>query len=266
MWLPRLSLGAARRVISAAENRALGIRLQVSTWLQELRIHRQRGTRSHGRTGKETAFIHTKQHSVCLMNCWRLPLVRDEWELRYFRAYFSSAVAESQWFSGKCEDMDRRDFLIMRACFSRASVLASFLAPLDQVPQPKADFTLRIAPVSFEIAPGKTILTLRYNGQVPGLLADEGGIPVTVDVLVDTDHEEIVHWHGQMISVEATERRKKAARRFLSTGIDDITSLRSRPARAGITATRLPGKTFIAASTPGSSVLFISSRRLIPAV
>ena len=77
-------------------------------------------------------------------------------------------------------------------------------AAKDNPSQLKADFTLHIAPVSFEIAPGKTIHTFGYNGQVPGpILRMKEGTPVTVDVFNDTNHEEIVHWHGQMISVEA---------------------------------------------------------------
>ena len=101
--------------------------------------------------------------------------------------------------------MERRDFLK-----NSGLVIAGLAAPhclaaaKNQTPQSKADFTLRIAPVSFDIAPAKTIPTLGYNGQVPGpLLRMKEGVPVTVDVFNDTDHEEIVHWHGQMISVEA---------------------------------------------------------------
>src|SRR5580704_14959147 len=68
----------------------------------------------------------------------------------------------------------------------------------------KADFTIHIAPTSFEISKGKTLHTIGYNGQVPGpLLRMKEGVPVTVDVFNQTDHPEIVHWHGQMISSEA---------------------------------------------------------------
>jgi FtsP/CotA-like multicopper oxidase with cupredoxin domain len=68
----------------------------------------------------------------------------------------------------------------------------------------KADITLRIAAVSCEIAPGRTIHTLGYNGQVPGpVLRLKEGMPVVADVFNDTDHEEIVHWHGQRISTPA---------------------------------------------------------------
>jgi hypothetical protein len=68
----------------------------------------------------------------------------------------------------------------------------------------KIDVTLRIAPVAFEIAPGKTIHTYGYNGQIPGpLLRVKAGIPFTGDVFNDTDHAEIVHCHGQVISATA---------------------------------------------------------------
>src|SRR5258708_6358270 len=58
--------------------------------------------------------------------------------------------------------------------------------------------TLLIAPVSLEIAPGKIVKTVGYNGSVPGpILRFQEGKPVTVDVVNDTDVPETVHWHGQ---------------------------------------------------------------------
>ena len=49
-------------------------------------------------------------------------------------------------------------------------------ASKDKPPQTKADFTLHIGSVSFDIAPGKTIHTFGYNGQVPGpILRMQGG-------------------------------------------------------------------------------------------
>ena len=101
--------------------------------------------------------------------------------------------------------MERRDF-VKNAGILAASLASQklFGAPKNKVSLPNADFTLRIAAVSFEIAPGKAIHTLGYNGQVPGpILRMKEGRPVTVDVFNETDHEEIVHWHGQMISAEA---------------------------------------------------------------
>ena len=95
--------------------------------------------------------------------------------------------------------MDRRQFL-------KLSGLASAGLP-SLVPQAaraadseKSNFTLHISPVSLEIAPGKVIQTVGYNGTVPGpTLRFREGKPVTVDVYNDTDVPEIVHWHGQHI-------------------------------------------------------------------
>ena len=64
----------------------------------------------------------------------------------------------------------------------------------------KADFTLRIAPASFEIAPRKMVKTIAYNGSVPGpLIRMKEGRPVTIEVFNDTGDPEIVHWHGLQI-------------------------------------------------------------------
>lgn len=104
--------------------------------------------------------------------------------------------------------ISRRKFLSTAASiaggFGVSSALPCFgLSNTAAVPE-KADITLRIAPVSFEIAPGKIIHTIGYNGQVPGpVLRMKEGTPVVVDVLNHTDHSELVHWHGQTISVEA---------------------------------------------------------------
>jgi Multicopper oxidase len=138
--------------------------------------------------------------------------------------------------------MERRDFL-KNAGLVVAGLASDNLFAAAKAPQSKADFSLRIAPVSFDIAPGKTIHTFRYNGQVRGpLLRMKEGIPVTVDVFNDTDHEEIVHWHGQMISVEADVATEEGSPQFRHTRIDDTTSLRSLRVHAGITAMRFAGK------------------------
>ncbi len=101
--------------------------------------------------------------------------------------------------------MERRRFLQNAGLVIAGIASHNLVAAMkDSPPQTKADFTLHIGSVSFDIAPGKTIHTFGYNGQVPGpILRMKEGTPVTVDVFNDTDHEEIVHWHGQMISVEA---------------------------------------------------------------
>jgi FtsP/CotA-like multicopper oxidase with cupredoxin domain len=101
--------------------------------------------------------------------------------------------------------MNRREFLSRAgrgaAGVVCASVLAKQNAPRVLADQAQnADFTLRIAPVSVELGPGKLVKTLGYNGTVPGpLIRLKAGVPVTIDAYNDTDQPELVHWHGLAI-------------------------------------------------------------------
>jgi FtsP/CotA-like multicopper oxidase with cupredoxin domain len=64
----------------------------------------------------------------------------------------------------------------------------------------KADYTLRIAPVTVELAPDHILSTIGYNDTSPGpVLRMREGKPVSVDVFNDTDVPEFVHWHGMLI-------------------------------------------------------------------
>src|ERR1022692_283069 len=65
------------------------------------------------------------------------------------------------------------------------------------------DIKLRIAPITLDLAPGHSVRTVAYNGQVPGpLLRMAEGKPVVVEVQNDTDADEMVHWHGLHIPSE----------------------------------------------------------------
>jgi FtsP/CotA-like multicopper oxidase with cupredoxin domain len=67
-------------------------------------------------------------------------------------------------------------------------------------PPGHADYTLRIAPVTVELAPDHILSTIGYNGTSPGpVLRMKEGKPVTVDIINDTDTPELVHWHGMLI-------------------------------------------------------------------
>jgi FtsP/CotA-like multicopper oxidase with cupredoxin domain len=95
--------------------------------------------------------------------------------------------------------MKRRDFLL-----AAGGVALETAAGRLAEARPKADFTLRIAPVSVELASGQTIRTIAYNGSVPGpVLRMKEGRRISVDVFNDTDVPELVHWHGQNVSAEA---------------------------------------------------------------
>jgi FtsP/CotA-like multicopper oxidase with cupredoxin domain len=96
--------------------------------------------------------------------------------------------------------MNRRDFVKLGG-MGALSVGAAQILP---GPEPaKADITLRIAPVTVELAPDRVISTVGYNDTSPGpVLRMREGAPVTVDVVNDTDVPEQVHWHGLLIGPE----------------------------------------------------------------
>ncbi len=78
----------------------------------------------------------------------------------------------------------------------------------------KADVTLNIGNVLADIAKEHTISTIGYNGSVPGpLIRLREGVPVTVELLNDTDTPEFVHWHGQIIpaAVDGAQEEKSLA-------------------------------------------------------
>jgi FtsP/CotA-like multicopper oxidase with cupredoxin domain len=76
-------------------------------------------------------------------------------------------------------------------------------APVSEAFEGPADVTLRIGPLNLEIAPGRTVKTLAYDGQVPGpLLRAPAGRPLKLEVWNDTTDEDIVHWHGLHIPAD----------------------------------------------------------------
>jgi len=104
--------------------------------------------------------------------------------------------------------MQRRDFLKIAAVASAGRRLVgqqpqSFLAPASAPDVAKTDFTLDIAPVTVELAPNRIVSTIGYNGASPGpLLRMREGVPVTVNVVNNTDVPEFVHFHGLLIPAE----------------------------------------------------------------
>jgi FtsP/CotA-like multicopper oxidase with cupredoxin domain len=85
-------------------------------------------------------------------------------------------------------------------------------APGQGKPDAKADYTLRIAPVTVELDPAHILSTIGYNGTAPGpLLRMREGRTVTVDVINDTDTPELVHWHGMLIPPEVDGTAEEGA-------------------------------------------------------
>src|SRR5713226_9280147 len=93
--------------------------------------------------------------------------------------------------------LNRREFLAVTGVSAVGAALASVprFSSVAALPLAKPDLTLRIAPVSVEIAPGVVIKTVGYNGKIPGpILRMREGKLVTIDVQNDTDMTELVHW------------------------------------------------------------------------
>jgi FtsP/CotA-like multicopper oxidase with cupredoxin domain len=114
--------------------------------------------------------------------------------------------------------LQRRDFLrfgsLTLAQAASARVLPAQMASQMQAhdggasPVGKADYTLRIAPVTVELSPERILSTIGYNGTSPGpVLRMREGKSITVDVINATDIPELVHWHGLLIpaDVDGTE-------------------------------------------------------------
>jgi FtsP/CotA-like multicopper oxidase with cupredoxin domain len=76
-------------------------------------------------------------------------------------------------------------------------------SPQAPPPPGSADITLRIAPVTVELAQDRILSTIGYNGTSPGpVLRMKEGKPITVDIVNQTDTPELVHWHGFLIPSE----------------------------------------------------------------
>ena len=93
--------------------------------------------------------------------------------------------------------------LLRRAPLGAASLLALRSigpASAEDPPPAAADYSIKIAPVSLEIAPGEIIKTTAYYGTVPGpVLRLKEGRPVRIDVTNDSGYANLIHWHGLMI-------------------------------------------------------------------
>src|SRR3984957_4637322 len=98
--------------------------------------------------------------------------------------------------------MDRRGFLIGAGVAGMACGAAIDKAYTQIVTAP--DYSLRIAPLRLELAPGKVIQTFGYNGTVPGpVLRLREGRQVSIDIRNDTDVDDIIHWHGLYVPAAA---------------------------------------------------------------
>ncbi|MBV8458571.1 MAG: multicopper oxidase domain-containing protein, partial [Acetobacteraceae bacterium] len=101
--------------------------------------------------------------------------------------------------SAVISSLDRRQLL--------AGAGAAGLSLLGTVPTlaqlADLDYTIHIAPVSVELAPGKVIQTYGFNNMVPGpVLRLREGRRVSIKIINDTDIDDIIHWHGLFVPSE----------------------------------------------------------------
>jgi FtsP/CotA-like multicopper oxidase with cupredoxin domain len=90
--------------------------------------------------------------------------------------------------------MKRRTFIAGAGAAFTGAALASVVPSWAQA---APDVKLEIAPQALEIAPGRVVRTVAYNGRVPGpLIRWPEGKPIAIDVFNRTAIPEIVHWHG----------------------------------------------------------------------
>jgi FtsP/CotA-like multicopper oxidase with cupredoxin domain len=98
--------------------------------------------------------------------------------------------------------MERREFLALlgtTACIELAQSMPWATAP----DTPRADVSIHISPVEWEVSARKTIKTTGYNGTAPGpVLRVREGQQVAVDVFNETKIPELVHWHGLFVPSE----------------------------------------------------------------
>ena len=101
----------------------------------------------------------------------------------------------------------------------------------------KADITIHISPVEWEVAPRKVIKTTGYNGSAPGpVLRLREGQRVMVDVFNETKTPELVHWHGLLLPSDVDGSEEEGTPPVPPVA-RDIPSSPVPQAPAGITAT-----------------------------
>ena len=92
------------------------------------------------------------------------------------------------------DPLNRRAFIAQTGAALTGAALTSLVPAWAQV---APDVKVEIAPLALEIAPGKVVHTVAFNGKVPGpLIRWPEGKPIIIDVVNHTAIPDIVHWHG----------------------------------------------------------------------
>src|ERR1700722_17282995 len=98
--------------------------------------------------------------------------------------------------------LDRRGFLVGAGVAGMAFGAAIDKAYTQIVTAP--DYSLRIAPLRLELAPGKGKPRFGYKGKVPGArLRLRAARQIRIDIHNATDIDDIIHWHGLYVPAPA---------------------------------------------------------------
>jgi FtsP/CotA-like multicopper oxidase with cupredoxin domain len=99
--------------------------------------------------------------------------------------------------------IDRRSLLKLACAATLIGGMSRIAEAAGEAPPPKPDHTIRIAPISVELAPDRIIKTVGYNGTAPGpILRLREGQKTTIAVINKSDVPELVHWHGLLVPSE----------------------------------------------------------------
>jgi FtsP/CotA-like multicopper oxidase with cupredoxin domain len=92
------------------------------------------------------------------------------------------------------------------------------------------DYTIRIAPMALELAPGQVIQTYGYNNVVPGpVLRLQESRQVSINIVNDTDINDIIHWHGLFVPSEVNGAMEEGSRMVPARGGSKVYTFTPKP-------------------------------------
>ena len=84
--------------------------------------------------------------------------------------------------------------------------------------------------MSVELAPDKVIKTYGYNGAVPGpVLCLKEGRQVSINIVNDTDIDDIIHWHGLFVPSEVDGAMEEGSPTVPAHGGSKVYTFTPRP-------------------------------------
>jgi FtsP/CotA-like multicopper oxidase with cupredoxin domain len=113
---------------------------------------------------------------------------------------------------------NRREFLKNSTTLLACQVTRA-MAAKSGLQQRPTDLTLRIGYVTQEVAPGFLYKTTAYNGVAPApVIRLRQGIPSTVEIINETEHDELAHWHGLSVPVAVDGTMEEGSRTIPAGG------------------------------------------------